>query len=497
MTAMKPFANMSRHTMRVPNSGGRMIFGCLIDVARDARWLTRGRVIAAGQVLVLIELTSLVMLALWQHGVTSARVSLTSSDFVSFYAAGKLALAGTPALAYDQAAHFLTEQRFMAEGAPYQFFFYPPVFMLLFAPLALLPYYAAFYVFEVATLVAFLFTMRRILREPGWLWAAPVLAFPAIFWTLGLGQNAFLTATLFGEFTLLIDRRPALAGMALGLLCYKPHFGLLAPIVLATGGHWRAFLAAAATVTVLVGVSAALFGVETWHAYLTAFGGSGAVYTSGRIDFAGIVTPFGAARLLGFGAPASYAVQGLVTAAMIVVAGVVWRRNPNRNMRAATLLSATLLAVPLALLYDQLLLLVAAGWLVRERRRDGFAPWEKIVLAGVWLFSLAEFAIGSGWRVPVAPLISLAVLLLASRQARRPAVARPERPEAAQGPKTLTYGVMTGHRAGHLDQHMRRQMSGSVVAGHDGGVSIGMTQPQVFAAADPIPASAVARSLRL
>ncbi len=156
------------------------------------------------------------MLALWQHGVISDRVSRTSSDFVSFYAAGKLALAGTPSLAYDQAAHFLTEQRFMADGAPYQFFFYPPMLMLLFVPLALLPYSLAFYVFEIATLAGFLFTMGRILREPGWLWAAPVLAFPAIFWTFGLGQNAFLTAALFGGFTLLVDRRPVLAGMLLG-----------------------------------------------------------------------------------------------------------------------------------------------------------------------------------------------------------------------------------------------------------------------------------------
>ncbi len=105
--------------------------------------------------MLLIELTILVMLALWQHGVISGQVSPTSSDFVSFYAAGKLALAGTPGLAYDQAAHFLAEQQFTVAGAPYQFFFYPPVFLLLCAPLALLPYYVAFYVFEIATLAAF------------------------------------------------------------------------------------------------------------------------------------------------------------------------------------------------------------------------------------------------------------------------------------------------------------------------------------------------------
>jgi alpha-1,2-mannosyltransferase len=397
----------------------------LIDGARQARWLTRERIIASGQALLLSELTILVLLALWQHGIISDQVSRTSSDFVSFYAAGKLALAGTPALAYDQAAHFVAEQRFMVEGAPYQYFFYPPVVLMLFAPLALLPYYVAFYAFEFATLAAFLFTIRQILREPDWAWAGPALAFPAVFWTLGLGQNAFLTATLFGGFTLLVDRRPALAGMLLGALCYKPHFGLLAPVALLAGGRWRAFLAAGATVAGLTGVSVILFGVETWRAFLTAFAGSDAVYASGRIDYAGIVTPFGAARLLGFDPSVSYLAQSFVTGAMVVSVGVVWWRCPNRNLRAATLLSATLLAVPLALLYDRLLLLVASAWLIRDGQKRGFLPWEKIALLAAFLGSLAEYAVGSAWHLPLGPVISGAVLLLIMRRSQRISRERP------------------------------------------------------------------------
>ena len=402
-----------------------MTFDGLIDGARHARWLTRERIIAGGQALLLIQLTILVMLALWQHGIITDQVSRTSSDFVSFYAAGKLALAGTPALAYDQAAHFLAEQRFTVDGAPYQFFFYPPVFLLLCAPLSLLPYHVAFYVFEIGTLAAFVLTMRRILDEPGWLWIGPVLAFPAIFWTLGLGQNAFLTASLFGGFTLLVDRRPALAGLLLGLLCYKPHFGLLAPAALAFGGHWRACFAAASTIAGLVLVSMGLFGVETWHAYLAAFAGSDAVYASGRIDYAGIVTPFGAARLLGFGPGASYLAQASVTGFMALLVAMVWWKVPNRSLRAAALLSATLLAVPLALLYDKLLLLVAIAWLVRDARRDGFPPWEKTVLLGVWLGSMAEYAVASAWHVPLGPLITCLVLLLAMRRIRLTRAVRP------------------------------------------------------------------------
>jgi alpha-1,2-mannosyltransferase len=396
-----------------------MTSGRLIDGLRHGRWLTRARIIAGGQVLLLIELTVLVMLALWQHGVITGSVARTSSDFVSFYAAGKLALAGTPALAYDQAAHFLTEQRFTVAGAPYQYFFYPPVFMLITAPLALLPYFVAFYVFEFATLTAFLLTMRQILREPGWGWLGPVLAFPAIFWTFGLGQNAFLSAALAGWFFLLIDRRPALAGMYLGLLCYKPHFGMLAPVGLAFGGHWRAFAAAGAAVIGLVGLSVALFGVETWQAYLVALGGSDTVYASGRIALAGIVTPFGAARLLGLAPSAAYLVQAVVTVAMVSLAGWTWQRGLNRNLRAAIMLSATLLAVPLALLYDRVLLLVAMGWLVREARENRFLPWEKTVLLGVYVATLMEYAVGSVWHVPLGPFISLAVLLMALRRSAR------------------------------------------------------------------------------
>jgi hypothetical protein len=402
-----------------------MIFAGLINGAREAPWLTRKRIIAGGQILLLIELTIVIMLALWQHGVISGQVAPTSSDFVSFYAAGKLVLAGTPGLAYDQAAHFLVEQQFTIAGAPYQFFFYPPVFLLLCAPLAVMPYYVAFYGFEIATLAAFAFTMRQILREPGWSWVAPVLAFPAIFWAFGLGQNAFLTAALFGGFTLLIQQRPGSAGVFLGLLCYKPHFGLLAPVALAAGGLWRSFIAATATVASLVLLSVAWFGVGTWQAYWSAFTGSDAVYASGRIDYAGIVTPFGAARLLGLDPSLSYLVQASVTAAMVLVVGWVWWRNPSRNLRAATLLAATLLAVPVALLYDRLLLLVAIGWLVREGRCNGFRAWEKTVLLAAYLASLVDYAIDSAWHLPFGPLVSIAVLALAVRRIGDATVPRP------------------------------------------------------------------------
>jgi hypothetical protein len=391
----------------------------LIASLRHAAWLDRERVIAWGRVLLVLELLMLGFLALWQHGMFVAIENPTSSDFVSFYAAGKLALAGTPALAYDQAAHYLAEQQASVAGAPYQFFFYPPVFLALCAALACLPYFVAFCLFQFVTLGLFILVMRCVLRESGWTWLPPLLAFPAVFWTLGLGQNAFLTAALFGGFTLLVDRRPVMAGLLLGLLCYKPHFGLLAPVALAAGGRWRSFATAAATVGALVGLSILLFGWDTWRAYLAAFSTSNAVYESGRIDYAGMISLFGAVRLLGFEPGLAYGTQAAAGVLMAGLTALIWRRGMSQPLRAGTLLTATLLAVPLALLYDKLLALVAIGWLVRDARRNGFLPWDKLALLVTYPLSLLTWPLGTAWHLPLGPLVSAIILALCLRRVWR------------------------------------------------------------------------------
>src|SRR6516162_9969424 len=221
-------------------------------------------------ILFAIEVSCFLFLVAGTHGLIVPLDAPTSTDFVSFYAAGSLADAGTPELAYDQAAHNAAEEQATAPGVEYRFFYYPPVFLLLCALLARLPYLVAFLVFEVATLAVYLIVMSRILVQRSFAALVPVLAFPAVFWTLGLGQNAFLTAGLFGAGTLCIDRRPITAGLLFGALCYKPHFGLLVPIALAAGGHWRAFAAAFASAATLCLFSLMLFGWATWHDFLSA-----------------------------------------------------------------------------------------------------------------------------------------------------------------------------------------------------------------------------------
>mgnify|MGYP003694260653 FL=1 len=73
----------------------------------------------------------------------------------------------------------------------------------------------------------YLAVMRAIVGRPfGLLLAA---AFPVVLTNTLVGQNGFLTASLIGGALYLMPARPVLSGICLGLLSYKPQYGLLFP----------------------------------------------------------------------------------------------------------------------------------------------------------------------------------------------------------------------------------------------------------------------------
>ena len=401
-------------------AGGTRIY----ELIRSGDWLDRARILACARILFVVEVAVFLFLIAGTHGWIVPLDHPLTTDFASFYAAGDLANAGNPALAYDQAAHFAAEQRVTEPGIQYQFFYYPPVFLLICTLLARLPYLAAFVVFEAASLALYLVVTRRILDEPGRAALVPMLAFPAVFWTVGLGQNALLTAALFGAGILSVDRRPVWAGVLFGALCYKPHLALLIPVALIAGRRWQAFAAASATVAALVLGSTGLFGWETWQAFLGVAADSHATYELGRINLAGMISPFAAARLAGFDVGIAYAIQGLATLAAAALVVFVWWRDQSFELRGASLTAATLIAVPVVLLYDFMLAAVAAAFLIRAARRTGFLPWEKTALALVFVVPLLTLGIGQGWHVPVGPLASLLLLAMTLARVNRVASGR-------------------------------------------------------------------------
>jgi hypothetical protein len=381
------------------------------------------RILAYATILLAAEIAVSAYFVAASYNVFHTQAAPVTTDFLSFYAAGSLADAGTPNLAYHQTAHFFAEQQAREPGIKYNYYFYPPIFLMLCALLASLPYVPAFLVFEGGTLAFYLLAATRILDRPIRETLIPLLAFPIVFWNFGWGQNGFLTAALFGAATLLVDRRPAIAGLLFGAICYKPHFGILIPFALAAGRHWRAFAAAAVSSVGLTLVSLLLFGMQTWGDFFTAAAASAATYETGIVQLWAFVTPFGAVSLMGGTPRAAYAIQIAATCAAIVFVSWVWGRRLSLEVRAAALTSATLMAVPLALFYDLMLAAIAAAWLCRPTQ--SVPNGQRLLFAASYLALLSSNQIAEATRIPIGPLVALAlVVAVACRAVRESRTAR-------------------------------------------------------------------------
>jgi len=392
---------------------------------RTGAWATAPRLRRFGWALFLLECLILLVIALATYNVFGPMDPPGSTDFISFYAAGDLAQRGMAALTYNQDLHqSAVREIFGDRRLPYYYFFYPPVFLLLCQLLARLPYLAAFGIWVGGTTVLCLSALRRILPAGRhWLLFA---SFPCLFWTVGLGQNALLTAGLLGFGTLLMDRRPAAAGALLALIAYKPHFLLLVPVALVCGRRWRALAGFLLTLPLLAGLVALAYGPGIWTVYAAHTDEIRHVFEFGRIPFTAPVSSFAAVRVLGGSLWAAYAAQGLAALAGALMVGWLWARDAAPAVRNAALAAAMPLAAPVVLFYDLMPLAIAIAWLAVDVRRSGTRPWEMTTLAAVWLLSGIAMPVSYLFHIPLGPLapaLTLALVAMRARHASRLACA--------------------------------------------------------------------------
>jgi arabinofuranan 3-O-arabinosyltransferase len=307
------------------------------------------------------------------------------TDFTSVYAAGRLALEGHAAAAYDWNLHYAAENAVSPHDyAAYLGWHYPPPFLLVAAALAALPYAYAFILWIAATLPLYLAAIRAVIGDKiGWLVGGAV---PCLLPNIVSGQNGLFTAALIGGTLALLPRRPVLAGCCLGLLTYKPQFGIVFPLLLVAGGYWRAFGAAAASAGALALVTIAVFGVTPWTEFfhwlpLTShalFAQDSLIHT----DWSKFQSAFALVRLLGGSAALAWTLQLTLAAAVAAALCVMWRSGRiSYELKAAAAAVGVLLATPYVYLYDLAVLAVAVGFLLRAALQDGFTPAEAAGLA--------------------------------------------------------------------------------------------------------------------
>jgi hypothetical protein len=340
------------------------------------------------------------------------------ADFVSFYAAGRLLLEGVPAQAFDWEILRRIEVATLGQDFGGNFpWHYPPPFLFVAFVLALLPYSVAYLGWVIASLVPYVAVMRAIVGDNFAILLA--LASPMIFINAAVGQNGFLTAALIGGTLYLIPTRPALAGICLGLLTYKPQYGLLFPIVLIAAGHWRVFVSAGITAVAMVLVSWLAFGAESWLAFLHWLPKSSqAIMSEGKATWWKLQSLYAVVRYCGGTEQLAWALQSLLTASAAVAVALMWRSHVPYAVKAAALAAATLLATPYVAIYDLTVLAIPVGFLARLGLRTGFRRYE-IPALGATLVLIACYFTSTPTGLGATLIVAILILRRANSWWRR------------------------------------------------------------------------------
>lgn len=353
------------------------------------------------------------------RGLVNANGNVVGEDFAQIWLGGRLAIEGRIHEIFSpELFRAAARAAFEAPNVP-AIFSYPPTTLLPAVALALLPYPVALGLWSA--LQAGLFTTALLLATRGFL-STPVavfvaLASPSLALTLPWGQFGSIVAALMTLGILLVDRRQLLSGVLLGLIAVKPQFGVLVPVALLAGRHWRAFLAAGASMTALVVLSLLLVGLRGWEDFVSIALPAQIAITSDPANYVPIAHSIrDRLILMGVEPPAARAAQ-IATAmlALVAVAYAFWRDLAPAH-RLFVLAAATMAALPYVAVYDQAIVAIAALALVAHARQDALTLG---ILVFLWASPIVDLWLTMGAQPQIGPFIGPIAVAVVLANARR------------------------------------------------------------------------------
>lgn len=396
---------------------------------KHATWINPERISRVSVIFLIIGILATVALIATSNGGLDVFGRPLGTDFSNVYSAGQMALEGRDAAAYVPVEQEKVQQAFFNDpDVPFYAWHYPPFFLILAAGLAVLPYTLSWLTWMAATLPLYFVAMRRIIDNKTALLAT--LGFPAVAVNFLHGQNGFLTAALIGGAMLCVRSRPVLAGVLIALLAYKPQFGVLIPIALLAGGYYRTFLAAALTLGAMCVLATLAFGAEIWLAfYESRHFSQNFILEMGSTGWHKIQSVFSATRMWGGSISQAYMVQGALALFLVVSTVWIWRSKADHDLKAASLIVGSMLITPYMLDYDMVALAPALLFVTRYGLKAGFLPYERLLLAVIWMSPILTRPAIEYLAAPIGLLSMLALFGLilfkakAEGEARLPAAA--------------------------------------------------------------------------
>ena len=299
-----------------------------------------------------------------------------SIDQLVFEAAGKLVGEGrSPYLQENQIQHIAANQ-LGGERPPFAIpFAYPPNSLPFFQLRAL---NTALYM-AVTVLLSLLLLALLSFKYLGSGSARLALLFTAAFWTpalldISLVQTGHVVSLFACCFLLLHDEKPILAGIALGLLAFKPHYAIPLGLVSLARQNWPLLISAVSTFLLSCLFSALLYGwwmwVDFWQSATTL--NTTLYFMESWVGVAALIFPAYSELISQLAIPI-YAVAMLLVALTLITVG----KKVDLLWCVSLAVILTLIFSPNTHLYDMSLILIPVLYITRE---SGMRIWPILLV---------------------------------------------------------------------------------------------------------------------
>jgi len=376
------------------------------------------------------------MWAIWlidmsRPGPIDRLAKIKGTDFVHFYVLGSIARDGAWAEMYDMRAQHARTLAIVSERP--EMVYLPiesPQTALLMASVATLPYTGAFTVwvaFIITTYVGCCWAMWRecrALHTRRFEVVAACAAFPGLFSVVLHGQTSFVAlACVVAALIALRRGLRFVAGLALGLLVFKPHWLVAACAVFVFAREWRVVAAAAVAATAETAATFLCVGSSVMTVYVSAL--------RALPKIADLLEPRpgdslkGLFRVLVAGDALPMALYAAAAVATLMIVAQVWRSDAAFEIRASAMVLAMILVSAHVNPYDLVLiapvLFLTATWLEQSREEHAntlFPPLLAALFFSPILVSLPAFV-----RLQFSVTAMATLLVLMWRTTRRTVVA--------------------------------------------------------------------------
>lgn len=332
-------------------------------------------------------------------------------DFPAFFAAGSIVLDGDIDQLYDAERQELAQEELGIDG--YLAFAYQPHVAAAYSPLSALGFRTAYALHTAIMAAAFaaslylLGTFIHSVRRWRWQILAGGLTFYPVLTAVGGGQNAAMSVlTLALVWWALRQNREAMAGIAAGLLAFRPQYALPLIGLMLLARHWRAVLAAVITIAATWSGTAVMLGagwLPTWLDAVVPF-----VERDAEVNAENSISVLGFLQAVWSPEATPATVTGAVGAAVVVVTLMwMWWHDDRFRLsdRMGALAIGMLLISPHTQFYDASVLAIAGAALL-VRYDEGLIKGNVVKpLAAVWILGLSQIFAESLGATPLAIVV--------------------------------------------------------------------------------------------